>query len=77
MIRSGRTAGANSLEIPVGDIAWQKLPLNVSLRNLIVSMENEEYRSAGRTTRRLPIRDRQHLLDQGGLGGFGQKRLDG
>ncbi len=73
LIRSGLTAGANSLEIPLSDIAWQKLPLNVSLQNLIVSMETnnvdlpvvqrDDYRFESGST----------YLITGGLGGFGQQ----
>jgi NAD(P)-dependent dehydrogenase (short-subunit alcohol dehydrogenase family)/acyl carrier protein len=73
MIRSGQTMGANSLEIPVADIAWQKLPLNVSLQSLIVSMETENVD--------LPIVQQDNYqfapgstyLITGGLGGFGQQ----
>lgn len=73
MIRSGLTASANSLEIPLSDIAWQKLPLNVSLENLIVSMETENID--------LPIVQQDDYrfepgstyLITGGLGGFGQQ----
>lgn len=72
-IVEGRTLGANSLEIPLSDIAWQKLPLNVSLKNLIVSMETENVD--------LPIIQRDDIrfepgstyLITGGLGGFGQQ----
>ena len=73
LIRSGRIAGANSLEIPLVDVAWQKLPLNVSLDNLIVSMESNNVD--------LPIIQRDDYrfdagstyLITGGLGGFGQQ----
>ena len=72
-IRSGQTTEATSLEIPVSDIAWQKLPLNVSLQSLIVSMETENLD--------LPIVQRDDYrfepgstyLITGGLGGFGQQ----
>ncbi|MEZ6138519.1 MAG: SDR family NAD(P)-dependent oxidoreductase [Pirellulaceae bacterium] len=73
MIRTGKTVGANSLEIPVSDIAWQKLPLNVSLENLIVSMETDNVD--------LPVVQQDYYqfapgstyLITGGLGGFGQQ----
>jgi len=73
LIRSRQTAGANSLEIALSDIAWQKLPLNVSLQNLIVSMETENIE--------LPIVQQDDYrfepgstyLITGGLGGFGQQ----
>ncbi len=73
LIRSGLTIGGNSLEIPLADVAWQKLPLNVSLQNLIVSMETDgvdlpivqldDYRFESGST----------YLITGGLGGFGQQ----
>ncbi len=73
LIRSGRCRGVNSLEIPLADVAWQKLPLSVSLESLVVSMDKENVD--------LPVVQRDDIrfapgstyLITGGLGGFGQQ----
>ncbi len=73
LIRAGQIAGANSLEVALADIAWQKLPLSVSLDHLIVSMATDNVD--------LPIVQRDKIrfeangtyLITGGLGGFGQQ----
>lgn len=73
LINTEVISGANSLEIPLADIAWQKLPLSVSLDSLIVSMDTENVDLPVVQSDDYGFESGSTYLITGGLGGFGQQ----